>query len=122
MFFSNAMLFIMQECTEDILAALQINPDIVIKDILSLKDEARKMVCDWLHQFCRTSLSDIVATSAVPSHEELLQDAFLVSAALMRTDCRDPRWHLLYVDILLAKGDVRVMSKCRFEALAPCLK
>lgn len=24
----------------------------------------------------------------------------------MRTDCRDPRWHLLYVDILLVKGEI----------------
>lgn len=24
----------------------------------------------------------------------------------MRTDCRDPRWHILYVDILLAKGEI----------------
>lgn len=24
----------------------------------------------------------------------------------MKTDCRDPRWHLLYVDILLAKGEM----------------
>lgn len=24
----------------------------------------------------------------------------------MRTDCRDPRWHLLYVDVLLAKGEM----------------
>lgn len=24
----------------------------------------------------------------------------------MRTDCRDSRWHLLYVDILLAKGEM----------------
>ncbi len=23
----------------------------------------------------------------------------------MRTDCRDPRWHILYVDTLLAKGE-----------------
>ncbi|CAK6951232.1 uncharacterized protein ttc34 [Scomber scombrus] len=94
-----------KECTHDILAALQINTDIVTKDILSLKDKARKLVCDWLHQFCRTNLSEILATSAVPCQEEQLREAFIISGALMRTDCRDPRWHLLYVDILLAKGE-----------------
>ena len=41
---------------------------------------------------------------AVPCQEEQLRDAFLIGGALMKTDCRDPRWHLLYVDILLAKG------------------
>ncbi|XP_047456934.1 tetratricopeptide repeat protein 34 [Mugil cephalus] len=96
-----------KKCTHDILAALQINTDIVIKDILSLKDKAQKLVCDWLHQFCRTSLSDSVVASAVPCHEEQLREAFIIGGALIRTDCRDPRWHLLYVDILLAKGDVK---------------
>lgn len=95
-----------QECTHDILAALQINTDIVTKDILSLKEKARKLVCDWLHQFCRTNLSDILLANAVPCHEEQLREAFIIGGALMRTDCRDPRWHLLYVDILLAKGEV----------------
>ncbi|MEQ2310612.1 hypothetical protein AMECASPLE_010853 [Ameca splendens] len=39
-----------------------------------------------------------------------LRDAFIIGGALMRTDSRDRRWHLLYVDILLAKGDVKAAS------------
>ncbi|XP_069545197.1 uncharacterized protein ttc34 [Brachyistius frenatus] len=105
--FTHLMLNQQKECTHDILAALQINTDIVTKDILSLKDRARNLVCDWLHQFCRAGLSDIVVSNAVPCHEEQLREAFIIGGALMRTDCRDPRWHLLYVDILLAKGDVK---------------
>ncbi|XP_053280171.1 uncharacterized protein ttc34 [Pleuronectes platessa] len=101
--FTYLMLNQNKECTHDILAALQINTDIVTKDILSLKDKAQKLVCDWLHHFCRTSLSDILVTSAVPCHDEQLREAFTISRALMRTDCREPRWHLLYVDLLLAK-------------------
>uniref|UniRef100_A0A3B4ZYR1 Tetratricopeptide repeat domain 34 n=1 Tax=Stegastes partitus TaxID=144197 RepID=A0A3B4ZYR1_9TELE len=103
--FTYLMLNQQKECTHDILAALQINTDIVTKDILSLKDRAQKLVCNWLHQFCRNNLSDILVTSAVPCHEEQLREAFIIGGALMRTDCRDPRWHLLYVDILLAKGE-----------------
>nr|XP_020473902.1 tetratricopeptide repeat protein 34 [Monopterus albus] len=105
--FTYLMLNQQKECTHDILAALQINTNIVTKDILSLKDKARRLVCDWLHQFCRTNLSDILVNHAVPCHEELLREAFIISGALMRTDCRNPRWHLLYVDILLAKGDIK---------------
>ncbi|XP_008273959.1 tetratricopeptide repeat protein 34 [Stegastes partitus] len=105
--FTYLMLNQQKECTHDILAALQINTDIVTKDILSLKDRAQKLVCNWLHQFCRNNLSDILVTSAVPCHEEQLREAFIIGGALMRTDCRDPRWHLLYVDILLAKGEVK---------------
>lgn len=78
----------------------------VTKEILSLKEKARKLVCDWLHQICRKNLSDFLASTAVPCHEEELREAFLVGEAMMRTDCRDPRWHLLYVDILLAKGEM----------------
>ncbi|KAM6982327.1 uncharacterized protein ttc34 [Tautogolabrus adspersus] len=105
--FTFLMLNQQQECTNDILSALQINTEIVTKDILSLKDKARKLVCDWLHQFCRSNLSDILVTNAVPCHEEQLREAFIIGGALMRTDCRDPRWHLLYVDTLLAKGEVK---------------
>ena len=47
---------------------------------------------------------EILAVRAVPCQEEQLREAFLIGGALMKTDCRDPRWHLLYVDILLAKG------------------
>lgn len=77
----------------------------VTKDILSLKERAQKLVCEWLHQFCRSSLSHAVVTNAVPCHEEQLREAFIIGGALMKTDCRDPRWHLLYVDVLLAKGE-----------------
>ncbi|XP_068454107.1 tetratricopeptide repeat protein 34 isoform X2 [Clinocottus analis] len=105
--FTYLMLNQQTECTHDILAALQINVDIVTKEILSLKDKARKLVCDWLHQFCRTNLSDTLLTKAVPCHEEQLREAFIIGEALMRTDCRDPRWHLLYVDTLIAKGEVK---------------
>uniref|UniRef100_UPI0037E9125F tetratricopeptide repeat protein 34 n=1 Tax=Semicossyphus pulcher TaxID=241346 RepID=UPI0037E9125F len=105
--FTYLMLNQQKECTHDILAALQINTDIVIKDILSLKDKARKLVCDWLHQLCRINLSDILVANTAPCHEEQLREAFIIGGALMRTDCRDPRWHLLYVDTLLAKGEVK---------------
>ncbi|KPP64988.1 Tetratricopeptide repeat protein 34-like [Scleropages formosus] len=39
--------------------------------------------------------------------KELLRDAFLIGGALMKVDAREPRWHLLYFDILIAKGDVK---------------
>ncbi|XP_022075686.2 uncharacterized protein ttc34 [Acanthochromis polyacanthus] len=105
--FTYLMLNQQKECTHDILAALQINTDVVTKDILSLKDRTQKLVCNWLHQFCRKTLSDVVVSSSVPCHEEQLREAFVIGGALMRTDCRDPRWHLLHVDMLLAKGEVK---------------
>ncbi|XP_077442135.1 uncharacterized protein ttc34 [Vanacampus margaritifer] len=96
-----------KECTHDILEALKINSDEVTKDLLSLKDRARKVVCDWLHEFCRSSLSDVLVANAVPCHEDRLREASIICASLMRTDCAALRWHLLCVDLLLAKGEVK---------------
>uniref|UniRef100_A0A8C5DE88 Tetratricopeptide repeat domain 34 n=1 Tax=Gouania willdenowi TaxID=441366 RepID=A0A8C5DE88_GOUWI len=105
--FTYLMLNQEKECIRDILAALQINADVVIKDIQSLKDRIQKLVCDWLHQFCQTCLKEIVNNnSTVSCHEEQLKEVLKVSKALMNAVGRDPRWHLLYVDILLAKGEV----------------
>lgn len=107
------MSIVPQECTRDLLAALQINADVVAKDILALKGRARQLVCDWLHQFCRGSLSAILASSSLPCQEEQLRPAFVTCGALMRTDCREPRWHLLHVDILLAKGEMAPLDDAR---------
>lgn len=108
--FTYLMLNQQKDCTQDLLAALQINADVVTKDVLSLKDKARKLVCDWLHEFCQNSLSEALACHTVPLQEVELREAFVVCAALMSTESRDPRWHLLYVDLLLAKGDLKVAS------------
>ncbi|KAL6119862.1 ttc34 [Pungitius sinensis] len=113
--FTYLMLNQEKECTRDILAALQINIDMVTKDILSLKDTARKLVCDWLHQFCRANLSDILLANSVPCHEEQLSNAFIIGGALMGTDCRDPRWHLLHVDTLIAKGEIKEAGAHLFQ-------
>lgn len=99
-----------QECTHDLLAALQIDAHVVATDILSLKGRARKQACDWLHQFCRGALADILASHSVPCREEQLREASVTCGALMKTDCREPRWHLLHVDILLAKGEMETLS------------
>lgn len=98
-----------QECTRDLLAALQINEHVVAKHILSLKGRAGKQACDWLHQFCQGELADILASASVPCQEEQLREASVTCGALMKSDCREPRWHLLYVDILLAKGEMETL-------------
>ncbi|XP_066547260.1 uncharacterized protein ttc34 [Amia ocellicauda] len=96
-----------KECTQDIVAALQVDAAAVTQDVLSLKEAARKLVCDWLHQHCRAGLSEITAANPVPCGEELLSEAFLIGGALMKVDSRNPRWHILYVDTLLAKGAMK---------------
>lgn len=113
------MSVVLQECTRDLLAALQIDADVVAKDILALKGGARKLVCDWLHQFCRGRLSEVLASASVPCQEEQLSQAVVTCGALMRTDCREPRWHLLHVDVLLARGEMETLRSSRRDTRCP---
>lgn len=94
-----------KESTQDILAALRVNAEEVIQRILSLKDRARKLICEWLQQHCHASLSTILSTNPIPCHPDCLKEAFLISETLMKTDYKDPRWHLLYIDCLLGRGE-----------------
>ncbi|KAM8830812.1 uncharacterized protein ttc34 [Synchiropus picturatus] len=105
--FTYLMLNQQKECTSDILLALQINPDVVTEDILSLKERARQLLCDWLHQHCRTTLTDSVCPQPPAAPEQLLRNTLKISKALMRTDPRDPRWHLVCIDVLLARGETK---------------
>ncbi|ROL46122.1 Tetratricopeptide repeat protein 34 [Anabarilius grahami] len=104
--FTYLMLNQQKECTLDILVALQCGAEEVTQSMLSLKDKAKRLVSEWLGQHCRSSLSDTLLANPVPCQEEHLREAFLIGGALMNTDCREPRWHLLYIDTLLAKGEV----------------
>lgn len=56
-----------------------------------------------------------MVAKAVPCQEDQLKEAFLISGALLRVDCRNPRWHLLYVDTLLAKGKLSSEHAISFE-------
>ncbi|KAK7896696.1 hypothetical protein WMY93_022021 [Mugilogobius chulae] len=105
--FTYLMLNQQKECTQDLLAALLIYPDEVSKDILSLKDKARRLVCDWLYEFCLLKLSQTLTCNEIPVSEEQLREENVVCGTMLKTETRDPRWHLLCVDLLLAKGDVK---------------
>ncbi|XP_067303385.1 tetratricopeptide repeat protein 34 [Pseudorasbora parva] len=104
--FTYLMLNQQKECTLDILVALQCGAEEVTQSMLSLKDKAKRLISEWLGQHCRSSLSETLLANPVPCREEHLREAFLIGGALMKTDCREPRWHLLYIDTLFAKGDV----------------
>ncbi|KAL4646028.1 Tetratricopeptide repeat protein 34-like [Arapaima gigas] len=75
------------------------------QEILFVKDGARKRICDWLHQHCRTSLFGTVSATWVPCAEEHLKEIFLTGEVLLKVDGGEPRWHLLFVDTLISKGE-----------------
>ncbi|XP_041130002.1 tetratricopeptide repeat protein 34 [Polyodon spathula] len=95
-----------KEATQDIVSAFRVDTPTVTRDILSLKDQARTLICDWLHQHCRTALAEITAANRVPCGEELLKEVLLIGGALLEIDSRSSQWHLLYIDALLAKGEL----------------
>uniref|UniRef100_A0AAV2LXI3 Tetratricopeptide repeat domain 34 n=1 Tax=Knipowitschia caucasica TaxID=637954 RepID=A0AAV2LXI3_KNICA len=105
--FTFLMLNQQKECTQDLLAALLIYPDEVSKDILCLKEKARRLVCNWLHEFCLCKLSQTLSCHGLLLPEETLREESAVCKTLLETESRDPRWHLLSVDLLLAKGDLK---------------
>lgn len=107
----------MQEATQDIVSALRVDTPAVTRDILSLKDQARTLVCDWLHQHGRTALAEITAANQVPCGEELLKEVLLIGGALVEIDSRSSQWHLLYIDALLAKGTGTRVSDSHFKTL-----
>ncbi|XP_065142025.1 tetratricopeptide repeat protein 34 [Paramisgurnus dabryanus] len=104
--FTYLMLNQQKECIQDILVALQRDAKEVTRSMSSLKDKARRLISEWLDQHCRSSLLGIILANPVPCGEEHLREAFLICGALMNIDCREPRWHLLYIDTLLAKGEL----------------
>ncbi|TRY96636.1 hypothetical protein DNTS_024257 [Danionella cerebrum] len=105
----NSSLFA-SECTQDILAALQCGAEEVTQSMQSLKEKARRLVTQWLSQHCRQCLTDTLLSNPVPCQEEHLQEAFMICGVLMKTDCREPSWHLLYIDTLLAKGEANAAA------------
>nr|XP_023697214.1 tetratricopeptide repeat protein 34 [Paramormyrops kingsleyae] len=105
--FTYLMLKQQKECMSDVLAALQVDVDAVTQEILLLKGKTRKLVCDWLHQHCRANLSEIIGANSIPCGEQPLRQAFLIGGILMKTECLEPRGNLLYIDILIAKGDIK---------------
>ncbi|KAI5612317.1 tetratricopeptide repeat protein 34, partial [Silurus asotus] len=108
--FTYLMLNQQKEATQDILAALQVDAEEVTRSILSLKDKAQKLICEWLQQHCHASLSTILSTNPIPCQHYCFKEALLISGTLMKTDSRDPRWHLLYIDSLLARGDLKAAA------------
>ncbi|XP_027026144.2 uncharacterized protein ttc34 [Tachysurus fulvidraco] len=108
--FTYLMLNQQKEAIQDILSALHVDEAEVTRRILSLKAKSQKLICEWLQQYCRASLSTILSTNPVPCQQDCLKEAFLISGVLLNTDSKDPRWHLLYIDTLLARGDLKAAS------------
>ncbi|XP_058160586.1 LOW QUALITY PROTEIN: tetratricopeptide repeat protein 34 [Dasypus novemcinctus] len=92
-----------QEATDDIVAALTLDPAATVSEIRSLKPEAQALVARGLHSHCRALLSRPQDPRA-PFSDEDARGLLAAGEALVRLEARQPGAHILLADILLAMG------------------
>uniref|UniRef100_A0ACB8EDW1 Uncharacterized protein n=2 Tax=Sphaerodactylus townsendi TaxID=933632 RepID=A0ACB8EDW1_9SAUR len=92
-----------KEAVSDLMSAIKVDPAVAISEILSLKQEARMLIHQWLFDHCRAVLFEFSAAKDPPSRE-ILQDLIVVGELLMKINSRETKSHILYVDALAADG------------------
>ncbi|XP_064326116.1 tetratricopeptide repeat protein 34 [Phalacrocorax carbo] len=91
-----------KEAVQDLISALKVEAGVVIPAILSLKHEAQGLITQWLLQYGRAALTELVTTKGL-SKEETLRDLLVISKALIKI-CKDAQYHIFYTDVLIADG------------------
>ncbi|XP_039599112.1 tetratricopeptide repeat protein 34 [Polypterus senegalus] len=102
--FTHLILNQQKEATMDIIAAVKVDAAHVTRDVLSLKEQARELICGWLCQYCRASLFEFIQPEGPSCRESGLNEVFLTAGMLISIDSGRSNWHLVYIDILLAQG------------------
>lgn len=84
------------------ISALKVEARVVIPAILSLKREAQGLITQWLLQYGRTALTELVVTKDLLK-EEALRDLLMIAKALIKI-CKDAQSHIFYTDVLIVNG------------------
>nr|XP_011765534.1 tetratricopeptide repeat protein 34 [Macaca nemestrina] len=108
----------LQEAVDDILSALKLGPGTVVPELRSLKPEAQALITQGLYSRCRALLSQLLDTGA-PLEDEDTQGLLAVGQALIKIDAGQLDWHLLLVDILMARGSYEEAGTHLEKALHP---
>lgn len=85
--------------------ALRSDAPYVAQEIRALKPEAQLLITDWLHDHCRTSLEEMLNSNKSFVSEPAGRDLEMITDTLIRTDNTQAKIHLLYIDVLIAKGE-----------------
>ncbi|XP_011786369.1 PREDICTED: tetratricopeptide repeat protein 34 [Colobus angolensis palliatus] len=93
----------LQEAVDDIFSALKLGPGTVVPELRSLKPEAQALITQGLYSRCRALLRQLLDTGA-PLEDDNTQGLLAVGEALIKIDAGQLDWHLLLVDILMARG------------------
>ncbi|KGL96993.1 Tetratricopeptide repeat protein 34, partial [Charadrius vociferus] len=91
-----------KEAVQDLISALKVEAGVVIPAILSLKREAQGLITQWLLQYGRTALTELVVPKDL-SKEEALRDLLMIAKALIKI-CKDAQSHIFYTDVLIVNG------------------
>uniref|UniRef100_UPI00398F545B tetratricopeptide repeat protein 34 n=1 Tax=Pristiophorus japonicus TaxID=55135 RepID=UPI00398F545B len=100
--FMYAVLNKQKEAVQDIAVALQTDQKLAIQEISSLKDEAQNLISSWLHDHCINTLTGMAEAKEKVFSEELV-NLPAIGQSLLLINGKDSTWHILYVDILIAK-------------------
>uniref|UniRef100_A0A8C8SL07 Tetratricopeptide repeat domain 34 n=1 Tax=Pelusios castaneus TaxID=367368 RepID=A0A8C8SL07_9SAUR len=92
-----------KEAVQDLTSALKEDAEVVIPEILSLKIDAQVLIILWLLDYCRTVLTELVASKDLPK-ERTLKDLIVIGGSLIKINSKEARCHILYTDILIANG------------------
>ncbi|XP_074874080.1 tetratricopeptide repeat protein 34 [Carettochelys insculpta] len=92
-----------KEAVQDLTSALIKDTAVVISEILSLKQEARGLITQWLLDHCRTVLTELVASKDLHK-EETVKDLVVIGKSLIQINSKEARCHILYTDVLMADG------------------
>ncbi|XP_051895462.1 tetratricopeptide repeat protein 34-like [Pristis pectinata] len=91
-----------KEAIQDIAAALQTDQKLALQEISSLKQEAQDLICCWLRDHCVNALTEILDAKEKIFTEEHV-DLPVIGQSLLLIDGKYSTWHILYIDILIAK-------------------
>ncbi|XP_029434227.1 tetratricopeptide repeat protein 34 [Rhinatrema bivittatum] len=93
-----------KEAVQDLMVALKVDDTLAIQEILSLKQEALMVMTQWLHDHCRSVLTDLLTANKDPMKEEAFKDLLMIEESLAKINDKKSSWHILYIDTLIAAG------------------
>ncbi|XP_069803666.1 tetratricopeptide repeat protein 34 [Dendropsophus ebraccatus] len=92
-----------KEAMCDMVLALRADAAYVVQEIRALNSETRLQVVDWLHDYCRNGLAQLLSASRSPHSDPLFKDLEIIAESLWSIDKMQGKIHVLYTDILIAK-------------------
>lgn len=87
----------------DLTSALQANPAAVISEILTLKQDAQKLIHQCLLDHCRSQLLEL-GVGNERSGREVLKELTVLAESLVEINRKETKSHIVYVDVLTARG------------------